>query len=84
MEIQGQRVEQRLKERPSKDCPTWGSVQHVDTKPRNCCRCKEVLANRSLIQLFPERFYQLTIGIGMGTPMEELGEGLMELNGDLS
>jgi hypothetical protein len=43
-----------------------------------------VLANRSLIQLFPERFYQLTIGIGMGTPMEELGEGLMELNGDLS
>ena len=33
--IQGQRVEQRLKERPSRDCPTWGSIPHADTKPRH-------------------------------------------------
>jgi hypothetical protein len=34
-EIQRQRVEQRLKKRPSRDCPTWGSIPHADTKPRH-------------------------------------------------
>ena len=55
----GKSVEQRLKERPFKDCPTWGSVQHADTKHRHYCGCKEVLADRSLIQLFPERLCQM-------------------------
>jgi hypothetical protein len=32
-ELQRQRVEQRLKERPSRDCPTWGSIPYTDTKP---------------------------------------------------
>jgi hypothetical protein len=36
-EIQGQRVEQRLKERPSRDCPIWRSIPHTDTKPRHYC-----------------------------------------------
>jgi hypothetical protein len=36
-EIRGQRVEQRLKERPSRDCPTWGFMPHADTRPRHYC-----------------------------------------------
>jgi hypothetical protein len=48
-EIQGQRVEQRLKERPSRNCPTWGSILHADTKPRYYCWCQEVIAYRSPI-----------------------------------
>jgi hypothetical protein len=48
-EIQGQRVEQRVKERPCRDCPIWGSIPHTNTKPRHYCQCQEVLADRSLI-----------------------------------
>jgi hypothetical protein len=51
-----------------------------------------VLADRSLLQLSPERLCQCltntefgcskpTIGLRTGTPMEELGEGLKELMG---
>jgi hypothetical protein len=29
-EIQRQSVEQRLKERPSRDCPTWGSIHSLN------------------------------------------------------
>jgi hypothetical protein len=42
-EIQGQRVEQRLKERPSRECPIWGSIPHADQTqilllmPRSVC-----------------------------------------------
>jgi hypothetical protein len=53
------RVEQRLKERPFRDCPTWGSFPHADTKPRHYCRCQKVLGDRSLIQLSPERLCQI-------------------------
>jgi hypothetical protein len=42
-------VEQRLKERPSRDCPTWGSIPYTDTKPRHYCGCQQELADRSLI-----------------------------------
>jgi hypothetical protein len=48
-EIKVQRVEQRLKERPSRDCPTWESIPHADTKPRHYCGCQGVLADKSLI-----------------------------------
>jgi hypothetical protein len=41
--------EQRLKERPSRDCPTWGSIPYTVTKPRHYCGCQQVLADRSLI-----------------------------------
>jgi hypothetical protein len=34
---------------------TWGSIPHADIKPRYYCGCQEVLADRSLMQLFPER-----------------------------
>jgi hypothetical protein len=46
-----------------------------------------VLADRSPIWLLPERFYQHqmqkqpTIGLSLGAPVEELGEGLKELKG---
>jgi len=48
-EMQGQRMEQRQKERPPRDCPTWGSIPHTNTKPRHYSGCQEVLADRSLI-----------------------------------
>ena len=38
-EMQGQRVEQGLKERPSRDCPTWGSIPHTDTKHTHSKKC---------------------------------------------
>jgi hypothetical protein len=42
-------VEHRLKERPYRDCPTWGSIPYTITTPRYYCGCQELLANRSLI-----------------------------------
>jgi hypothetical protein len=51
-------VEQRLKERPSRDCPTWGFTPYTATTPRNYGRYREVLGEGSLIWLSPERLYQ--------------------------
>jgi hypothetical protein len=34
-EIQGQNLEQRLKERPSRDCTTWRFIPQVGTKPKH-------------------------------------------------
>jgi hypothetical protein len=48
-EIRRQSVEQRLKERPSRDYPTWESIPNTVTKARHYCGCQEVLADRSLI-----------------------------------
>jgi hypothetical protein len=47
-EIQGQRVEQRLKERPPRVCPHLGihSICRY-TKPRHYCWCQEVPATRA-------------------------------------
>jgi hypothetical protein len=36
-ELQMQSVEQRLKERPSRNCPTWGSIPYIVPKPRHYC-----------------------------------------------
>jgi hypothetical protein len=52
-------IEQRLKERSFRDCSTWESIPHADTKLRYCCRWQEVLADRSVIQLSPERLCQV-------------------------
>jgi hypothetical protein len=52
-------LEQRLKERPFRDCPIWGSIPYTDTKPRHYCRCQEMLADRSLIQLLLRGFQSL-------------------------
>jgi len=57
-EIPRQRVKQRLKEQSFRDCPTWGFIAYRDTKPRHYCRCQELLADRSLIQLSSERLCQ--------------------------
>ena len=53
-------MEQRLKERPCRDCPTLGSIPtlDMDTNFRYYHGYKEVLADRSLIQLSPERLCQ--------------------------
>ena len=57
-EIQGQRVEQKLKECPSRDCHTWGSIPYAAIKPIPYCWYQEVLADRSLIQMSLERLCQ--------------------------
>ena len=51
-------------------------------KPKHYCGCQEVHADRSLIQLSPERLCQnLTYSEVDGSPMEELEKGLKELKG---
>jgi hypothetical protein len=80
-------VEQRLKKRPSRDCPTWQSISYIDTKPRHYCGCKEVLADRILLLLFPEKLfhnlknteedtYRQPLDLACGSPMEKLEKGL--------
>ena len=44
-----QSVEQRLKEKPSRDCLTWRSIPYTVTKLGHYCGCQEVLADRSLM-----------------------------------
>jgi hypothetical protein len=48
-ELQRQSVEQRLKERPSKGCPTWEFIPYTVLKPRHYCGYQQVLADRNLI-----------------------------------
>jgi hypothetical protein len=48
-EIGRQGVEQRLKEKSSRDCPTWGPIPYTVTKSRHYCGCQQVFADRSLI-----------------------------------
>jgi hypothetical protein len=57
-EIWRQTVEQRLKEWPSRDCPTWGPNSYIIVKPGSYYGCQKVHANRSLIWLSPERLCQ--------------------------
>jgi hypothetical protein len=40
---------QRLKERPSRKCPIWGSIPYAVIKPRHYCGCQDVHAERSLM-----------------------------------
>jgi hypothetical protein len=79
-------VGQRLKERLSRDCPTWGSIPYAATKPRHYCKCHEVLALWSphKTQLFREplpepdqnrcRCLHQIFGMSTGSPREELRE----------
>jgi hypothetical protein len=53
-ELQRQTVEQGLKKRPSRDCPTRGSISYTITKPRHYCGCQKCL----LIKLYPKRLCQ--------------------------
>jgi hypothetical protein len=43
-------VEQRLKERPFRDCPTWWSIPFTVAKPGSYSGCQKVLADRSLVR----------------------------------
>jgi hypothetical protein len=54
-EIWRESVEQRIKERSPRDCPSWGFIPYAVTKPRHWCGCQEVHAERSLMWLSPER-----------------------------
>jgi hypothetical protein len=82
-EMQGQELEQRPKERPSRDHPTMQSIPCANTKPWQYCSCQNVLAvlweagspNTWLRQMH----IQQTIGLSLGIPMEELGKGQKEL-----
>jgi hypothetical protein len=74
-------MEQRLKERPSKDCPMWGFIPYTVFKPRHYCGCQELYADRSLIQLSPDRPFQSLTNTeagarSVGSPIEELEIGL--------
>jgi hypothetical protein len=51
-------IEKRLKESPSRDCPTWGSIPYTVTNLRHYRGCWEVLADVNLIWLSPEKFCQ--------------------------
>jgi hypothetical protein len=53
--IQGQIGEKRLKERPSRDYPTWGSIPYAVTNPSHYSCCQEMLTERILIWMSPER-----------------------------
>jgi hypothetical protein len=69
-------VKQRLKERPRRDCPTWGSIPYTNTKPRHYFECQEVHAEKSLILLFPERSFQSLTNTGVDVcclPLDEHG-----------
>jgi hypothetical protein len=39
----------RLKERSSRDCPSWESIPYKDTKLKHYCGCQEVLDDKRLI-----------------------------------
>ena len=66
-ERQGQKMEQKRKERSSRDHPTQGSIPSADTKPRHYCCCQEAFADKNLVWLFPERFYQHLTKTGADT-----------------
>ena len=54
-------VGQRLRERPSREYPTWGSIPYTETKPWHYCRF-QVLPDSGLLWLSSERLcHSLTI-----------------------
>jgi hypothetical protein len=60
-------MEQKLKEGPSRDCHTWGTILSADTKPRLCCCCQEKPADRNLVWLFLPRLSQQLKNLDMST-----------------
>ena len=71
-EIWRQSVEQRLKEKSSRDCPTWGSIPYILAKPRHYWRHQEVLADRTLVWLSPERLCQSLTNIEADAHSQQL------------
>jgi hypothetical protein len=52
------KCDHRLKQRSSRDCPTYWSIPYRVTKPKRYCRWQQVLAERSLIKLYLKRLCQ--------------------------
>jgi hypothetical protein len=83
-------MEQRLKEWPSRDHPTYGFIpsadtiadvkKHLQTEALYNCLLKGFAAPDQ----FRCRYSQPAIRLSLGTSMEELGEGLKELKGIVS
>jgi hypothetical protein len=90
-EIQRQSMEQRLKGRPSRDCPTWGSIHihlpNTDTiVDVNKILLTEVCYSGILVALsVPDKYRggcsQPTSGLSTGSSMGELKKGPKELKG---
>ena len=84
-------VEQRLKNRTPRDCPTWDSSYKQSSQnpntlwmQRNSCRRKPIwLSPESLSELYKYRgrCYQPTFGLRTLSQIEELEKGLKELEG---
>jgi hypothetical protein len=79
-EIWRQSMEQRLKERPFRDCPIWGSIPYTVTKHRPYCGCSRSAfwqgPNIAIsCEAVPDpdkyrgRFSHPTIGLSMGSPV---------------
>jgi hypothetical protein len=84
----GTKMEQRLKERPSRDRPTLGSIPCQGPNPDTIANAKMCLWAGAWhgcpLRVFTStclRQMQPTIDLSLGTFMEELGEGLKELKG---
>jgi hypothetical protein len=85
----GTKMEQRQKERSFRDCSTLKINSICRQQTRHYCWCQDVLIGRSGAWLSSEKLcqhlrqieIQSTIGLSLGTPMEELGEELKELMG---
>jgi len=82
-EIQGQRVEQELKGRSSRDFPIRRCIPYAVTKPSHYCWYQEVLDDMAVSwEALPEldkyrgRCLQPTIELRTGFPVEELEKGL--------
>ena len=86
-QIWRQSVEQRLKERPSRDCPTWGFIPDNSHQTLTLLWMLRNACWRSLIdavswEALPERdkyrgrCSQPTIGLSLGSLIEELEKGL--------
>jgi hypothetical protein len=90
-QIQRQSVEQRQKERPSKDCPTWRSIPYSHQSqillwmPRSeCCQKPDIAVSCVTLpesDIYRGRCLQPSIELIIGSTMEELEKGLKELKG---
>ena len=56
----------------------WGSIPYTVTKRRHSCGCREVLVDRSLIQLSPERLCLRKYRGGYSQPAIDSTESQME------
>jgi hypothetical protein len=70
-QIWRQSVEQRLKERPSRDCPTEGAILYTDTKPRHYCGCQKSLLTGAWYKIFAVLSLSFPIETRQGSTVRE-------------